>query len=118
MRLVEHGRKTCDRQIRRFGGRGYLRRSGVDRPCIVGIIDYKPGERGLVNDGSRRALISALDPDTGAVLAQPPDHEQDLLVFAGEVMRIVAPVTGPRTTGSTEAILYECEVQYDSPDAS
>ena len=107
--------KKADNLIRRFGGPGLLRRVGSDdRGCTCVVIEYTPREAGLVNDGSRRALVSALDPTTRAPLAEPPDHELDLLIFAGEVLRIVAPDTGPRPSGTV--VFHDLEVRYDSRD--
>lgn len=99
-------RRVAGKQIGRFGGAGALRRDGVDRPCVAALLDYNPHERALMLEGSRRALISADGLDV------PPSHEQDLLVFNGEVLRIVAPVIGPRPGGS--AVYYEASVIYQS----
>jgi hypothetical protein len=104
------GQATSLRQIKKFGGAGYLRRDGDDRPCWVGIVDYKPRDAELRTVGARRALVAAKD------LAVPPDREQDLIVFAGEVWRIVTPVSGPRPNGVP--LFYDCEVVYDSLDNS
>jgi hypothetical protein len=109
--------KRADNMITRFGGKknnGKLRRNGVDRPCTCVVIEYTPSAVGLVQPGSRRALVSKFDPTTGAPLAQPPDHEQDLLVFAGDVLRIVMPDSGPRPNG--DPVYHDLEVQYDSRD--
>lgn len=103
--------------ISRFGGGkglGKLRRAGVDRKCTCVVIEYTPREVGLVQPGSRRALVSVFDPDTGVLLAQAPDHEQDLLIFGGDVLRLVAPDTGPRPDGNP--VYHDLEVQYDSRD--
>jgi len=110
--------RRADSLIARFGGglgKGKLRREGIpDRPCSCVIIEYSPNEKGLVLDGSRRALVSRFDPVTKAPLALPPNHELDKLVFAGEVMRIVKPDTGPRPNG--EPVYHDLEVTYDSLD--
>lgn len=111
-------RKTVDRQIARNGGgkgKGFLQRADVRRAVTVAIVEYKPTERALVLEGSRRALVSALDPATGAVLATPPNHELDqFLIFAGDKFRLVAPDRGPRPDGN--AVFHDLEVQYDSRD--
>lgn len=111
-------RKTADRQIARWGGGkglGELQRADVRRTVTAAIVEYRPTERQLVLEGSRRALVSALDPDTGAVLTTPPDHELDqFLIFAGQKFRLVAPDRGPRPDGN--AVFHDLEVQYDSRD--
>jgi hypothetical protein len=99
-------RRVAGKQIGRFGGAALLRRDGVDRPCVAAILDYSPRDRNLMLEGSRRALISADGLDV------PPNHEQDLLIFGGEVLRIVQPVIGPRPGGT--AIYYEAQVVYQS----
>ena len=111
-------RKTADRLIARWGGgkgQGELQRADVRRTVTVAINEYKPTERALVLEGSRRALVSALDPDTGDILATPPDHELDqFLIYAGQKFRLVAPDRGPRPDGN--AVFHDLEVQYDSRD--
>lgn len=110
--------RRADSLIGRFGGsrgNGKLRRNGVDRKCTCVIIEFKPSERGLVTEGAKRALISRFDPDTGQPLALVPDPQLDLLVFAGDVHRIVAPDRGPRPNGV--AVYHDMEVLYDSRDA-
>jgi hypothetical protein len=107
--------RRADGMIARFGGgtgQGKLRRAGVDRICTAVVVDYAPRERAFVLDGSRRALVSAIDPATGQPLAVPPNHELDLLVFGGEVLRLVAPDRGPRPAGIP--VFHDLEVQYDS----
>ncbi len=106
----DRARQTCHRQIARFGAgaASALRRGTTDRAVTAAILDYKPHEMGLREQGARRALIAALDCPT------PPDHEQDKFVFLGEVFRIVKPVTGPRPAGIV--LYYDCEVVYDSRD--
>lgn len=106
----------ADKMIRKYGGAGYLRRGATDRRCTAAILDWNPSQRGLRLEGSRRALISAIDPTTGVALATPPDHEQDQLVFGGAVYRLPLPDTGPRTDGVTVGY-HEFEVTYDSSDA-
>ena len=117
MNPFDYGRsqRKADDMIRRRGGTGKLRREGsADRGCSCVVIEYTPRERGLVNDGARRALVSALDPATRAPLATPPDHMLDRVVFAGEVLRIVAPDRGPRPSGVV--VFHDLEVRYDSRD--
>jgi hypothetical protein len=114
----DRSRKTVDRQIARNGGgkgKGFLERNSVRRAVTCAIVEYKPTERALVLDGSRRALVSALDPVTGAVLTTPPDHELDqFLIFAGQKFRFMAADRGPRPDGN--AVFHDLEVQYDSRD--
>ena len=97
---------TALRQIKRWGGSGFLVRDGVKRPCQVCIIDYKPRDADLRMVGAKRALIAAKG------LGTEPDREQDMIEFKGERWRIAAPVTGPRPNGT--AVFYDCEVVYDS----
>lgn len=101
--------------IATHGGRGKLRRGTTDRNCSAALIDWTPREQGLRLEGSRRALISALDPVTGLPLAIPPDHEQDQLVFGGSVYRLPLPDRGPRPDGATVGF-HDYEVTYDSRD--
>jgi len=109
-------RQTSDMQIAKFGGGkglGLLRREGIaDRKVTCAVIDYKPNEQGLREVGARRAMVSALDPVTGGILAVPPDHNKDKLIFAGEVLRIVNPDRGPRPSGVP--VYHDLEVLYDS----
>lgn len=93
-------------QIRKFGRQGYLRRDGVDRPCMVGIIDYKPYDASLREVGAQRALIAAYK------LEVPPERDLDLLIFGDEVHRFSAPIKGPRPDGVV--LFFDCEVVYDS----
>ena len=100
--------------ITRFGRRAMLRRDGTDRPCTAVVIQYAPRERGLRLDGSQRTLISKLDPVTRRALAITPHHELDVLVFNGEVLKLVGPDEGPRPNG--DPVYHEFEVMYDSRD--
>jgi len=105
--------RTAASLITNFGGRGVLRRAGLkDRPIQCVVIDYKPEEQGLVNTGARRCLVSRIDPVTRAPMKIPPDHLLDKVVFAGEVLRIVKPDTGPRPNGTI--VYHDLEVLYDS----
>lgn len=101
--------KRAHRQIIRFGGRAWLRRNGVFRSCYAGFQEFKPGAIQLVNAEARVLAISAYRLDVA------PDYEQDQVVFAGELLRIVAPIKGPRPKNIP--IFYQCEVLYDSPHA-
>jgi len=86
--------QTAHRQIARFGGPAKLRRNGVDRDCTAAVVDFDPKDRNLILDGARRVLVSPLH--NGAPLAIPPNHEQDLLIYKGEVLMLVQPPRGPR----------------------
>jgi len=103
----------ADRMITSYGGPAKLRRGTTDRPCRAAILAWSPREVGLRLEGSRHALISALDPATGAPLSIPPDHEQDLLVLGGSVYRMPLPDQGPRPDGVTVGY-HDYEVIYDS----
>lgn len=107
-------RLRCHRQIVKYSlSKGRL--LGVtdnsrDRDCWVGVIDYKPTEAGLREEGARRALISAL-VNTTTVLNPVPDHNEDKLVWNGEVHRITKPIVGPRPAGV--AIFYDAEIVFE-----
>lgn len=106
---LTRAKNTAHTQIAKFGGgvgRGKLRRADVDRVCTAAMLEFNPRDRNLILDGARRVLISTHN------LTVPPDHEQDLFVFGGEVMRIVAPVRGPRPSG--DPIFYDLMVVYQS----
>lgn len=102
----DRAQKAADHQIRRFGGAARLRRSGVDRTCTAAFLEYSPREKGLLLDGARRVLVSPLG------LSEPPNHELDLLVFAGSIYRIIAPVGGPRPAG--KPIYYDLAVVFQA----
>lgn len=104
------GQATSLRQIKKFGGAGYLLREGVYRPCWVGIVDYKPYDARLKEVGARRALVAA------SGLEIPPDRDEDTIVFKGEIWRIVNPPTGPRPNGVP--LFYDCEVVLVGADES
>lgn len=72
-------RADADLILQELGMSAVLRRAGVDRPCVVAIINYNPRERAssLTNPVDRLVLISA---DTAEVQAMPPDTELDQLV--------------------------------------
>jgi hypothetical protein len=97
---------TALRQIKRWGGQGFLVRDGAKRACWVCIIDYKPRDADLRMVGAKRALIAAKG------LAVGPDRELDQVEFKGQRWRIVNPITGPRPNGTP--IFYDCEVVYES----
>lgn len=106
---VSRAQRTAHRQIARFGGGeglARLRRGGVDRACTAALLEFSPRERDLILEGARRALVSVIG------LAVPPDHEQDLLVVGGEVLRIVLPARGPRPSG--DPIFHDLTVVYQS----
>jgi hypothetical protein len=110
---IARAQQVSHRQIVRFGrtpanpnALGKLRRGASDRNCTVAILEYKPHEKGLVLEGAMRALVSTVG------LTVEPHHENDLLVAAGKVWRIVAPVGGPRPGGV--AIFHDCQVVYQS----
>jgi hypothetical protein len=106
-----YDRQSAHSMISRWGGPALLRRNGVDRPCVVGELDFTPVERQLILSGGRRFLCSALTA-TGADLDPIPHHELDVLVFKGEVMRILMPPKGPRPDGIP--IFFDLSVEYDS----
>jgi hypothetical protein len=64
--------------------------------------------------GARRFLISTIDPVTHQTLAIPPDHERDLIVFAGSVYRLPTPDSGPRPGGTV--LYHDMEGVYDARD--
>jgi hypothetical protein len=91
--------------IARWGNSAVLRRSGTDRPCVAAELEFNPTQRNLELAGVRRFLLAApLDP--------PPNHELDLLVAFGEILRLVAPVKGPRPDGVV--VYYDLLVEYQS----
>lgn len=97
-------------QIKKYGVVGALRRNGVDRPCLVGVIDFNPRGKELILEGQRRALVSSLAPDLSVLVA--PDHELDLLIWNGEVCLIPVPVRGIRPAGTV--IYYDLTVTYSA----
>lgn len=98
--------READKQLRSFGGSGFLVRDGVKRPAQMTRLDYTPRELGLLQEGAERILISALN------LSVPPDHKQDLIEFTGNVYRMIKPATGPRP--KDVQIFWDCAVVYDS----
>lgn len=101
--------KRAHRQIVRFGGKAWLLRGNDFRACYAGFLDFKPGAVQLTNNGARLIAISAYR------LTVPPDYEHDMLVFAGELLRLVSPDNGPRPKNIP--IFHRIEVLYDSPHA-
>lgn len=91
--------------IARWGAPAKLRRSGVDRDCIAAELEFSPGAKNLELAGVRKYLLAA-------PLDTPPNHELDLLVANGEVMRLVVPVKGPRPDG--QPVYYELLVEFQS----
>lgn len=81
-------RATGDRLVKKFGMKASLRRDGVDRDCYVVLTEYLSRENPAqaTNPTDRQVLIAA---GLGAVLATPPDNEQDQLVT------YVQPPTSP-----------------------
>jgi hypothetical protein len=104
---LPRSRKSADRLIKRWGGRGYIIREGVKRPAYMARLDYTPRERGLYQDGAERMYVSGLTP-------VGPDMEKDMLEFNGKTYRIVLPVTGPRPNGLI--IYYDCSIMLTSPN--
>lgn len=91
-----------------------LRRGTTDRRCAAVVTDYKPREQELRSVGAQNALVSCLDPITKAVIV-PPDPNEDVLVWNGNIYRIVAPDRGPRPAG--DAVWHDLEVVYSEKDA-
>jgi hypothetical protein len=107
--------RKANQLIQKFGQPtpALLRREGIaDRPCVAVMIDYTPREIGLRSVGARRFLISTIDPLTHQTLELPPDHEQDLIVFAGAVYRLPTPDSGPRPGGTV--LYHDMEGVYDT----
>lgn len=99
--------KSADRMIKGAGGRAFLIRGTVRRPCFAARMEFKPTERGLFEDGAERFYISSL------ALAIPPDHEQDQFEFKGKaaktsLYKIIKPATGPRPNGIV--VYHDCAV--------
>jgi hypothetical protein len=101
---------TVHRLIKRWGKIGYLRRDGVDRPAHMVLIDVKPRDRDLVEEGSKLCAVSVKGLNT------PPDRDADVVVFAGVVYRISSPVRALSSDGVTA--YYEFSVLYDSTESS
>lgn len=118
---VAGARRRVHAQILKFGSSatspgavGVLQtlEGGTERNCIVGVADYKPHERGLVEEGARRALISALAPDL-TPLNPPPNHQTERVKIAGYWYTFAAPILGPQP--GSEAVFYDCQVIQGDP---
>jgi hypothetical protein len=107
---------TADLLLKEFGMSAVLRRAGVDRPCIVAIIDYMPRDKAnqLANPTDRRVLISAATPE---VQAEPPSNELDQLVTfvqpGGTVVDEILPFAQPvkKYAPAGVVVLYEATVR-------
>lgn len=111
----------ADQLIAKFGQPtpAALRRDGdtanpVDRPCTAVLIEYRPYEKGLRLAGAVRFIISTIDPETRQQLLLAPDHEQDMIVFSGNVYRIVSPDEGPRPGGVV--LFHDLQAVHDGLD--
>lgn len=102
--------QSAHRMIQRWsgapGGIGYLSRNSVQRAATMARIEYSPKERGLYLDKSSRIRVSAI----GLVIA--PDHEQDIVIYAGETYKILMPPEGPRM--ADKFIFYDLNVMFVS----
>jgi hypothetical protein len=107
--LINGRKASAHRMIQRWGGIGYLVRSGVQRVATMARMEYTPKERGLFGDKASKIRISAIG------LAVAPDHEQDTIIYKGEEYNILLPVEGPRVTGVF--VYYDCNVMFtqDAP---
>lgn len=99
-------------QILKFGTSAVLRRGATDRPCIAGELIDKARSNDRRAAGSRTFLVAAVLVGGTAIVA--PDHEQDKLVFNGEVFTIPAPVKKLAPAGV--AHYYELEVLFQSTE--
>lgn len=100
-----HLRASATRLIKSFGkGGGFIIRAGVKRPAFMAMSDWRPAERGMVEEGAVRILIAA--PQT-----PEPDYKLDTLEFpkgSGKMYRIIKPIGGERPDGAY-VIKYDCE---------
>ena len=79
---IERSQRRWDAQIKRFGGPAILRSaSGGDRMISYMPVQFSALERlgGVSNPSDNKALVSAIDPQTGLQLAIEP-HETEMLV--------------------------------------
>lgn len=106
--LIAGRQAAAHRMIARWGGIGYLSRSGVTRACTMARMDYKPTERGLYLDKSSRIRVSMIG------LAVLPDHEQDQVLYKGERYKILLPPEGPRVTD--KFVYIDLNVIYTQAD--
>lgn len=102
-------RADADELIQYFGMQASLRRSTdtpTDRSCWVAIVEYEPSDKStsLANPTDRRVIMSA---DLGAVLAEPPDSEKDVLVT------YVQPAANPPVIN--EILPFTCPVKPTAP---
>lgn len=97
-------RNSAHRQIKRWGGVGYLVRNGVKRPATMAILEFSPRERDLVEEGIERIRVSAVG------LTVTPDKELDTVEFKGRTYNINDPVEGPRPNGIV--IFYDLHVIF------
>jgi hypothetical protein len=105
--LIAGRKASAHRMIQRWGGIGYLIRGGVQRAATMARMEYTPKERGLYGDKASRIRISTIG------LATPPDHEQDTILYKGELYNILTPVEGPRVTN--DFIYYDCNSMFTGP---
>lgn len=100
--------KRAHAALKRWNGGkpGYLVRDGVRRSAVIARSEYTPRERALYLDGRERFFVAAY------LLAVPPDHEQDMLLFNGRLYRIIEPVKGARPDGTV--MLHDCACLFDS----
>lgn len=106
-------RNVVNRQIRRWGGAAAtsarLVRDDGSRSCVAARLEYSPRERGLFLDNSSRILIA------GDSVAVPPDHDMDIVLYAGQHYRILSKPTGFRQ-GDGTVLYYDCNVvECDAP---
>lgn len=108
-------RRVVNQQLRKWGGREALRarlvRDGAERRCVAARLEYTPKERGLFLDGSSRILIA------GDSVTEPPHHEHDIILFAGEYYRMPVPVVGYRQ-GNDTVLYYDCNVVRTDPPST
>jgi hypothetical protein len=106
-------RVKADTLIRKNGATAKLRRNGVDRACSAMENIDNSHEQGLRSEGAKQFLVSCLDPLSRLPIV-PPDPNEDVLVFAGDIYRIVAPDIGPRPNGNV--VYHSLQVVYDQKD--
>lgn len=92
--------KQAHKLIARWGGKGQLVRAGVTRDATMAVLDFKPNERSLLEEGEEVIRVSAYQ------LTVPPNFELDTIVFGGSTFRIYKPITGPRPNNLV--IYYDC----------
>jgi len=100
-------RKVWHAHIARWGGgvnNGVLVRGVTPRTMTMAMADYAPKERGLFLDGAVRFWVSALN----VAPADYPDHEQDVIQFAGREYKILMPPAGGHPDGTWIAFDLSC----------